>query len=133
MIKNEIIILFLKNSRSRERERDRRRRSRTRSRSRSPRDRRSWATGGVRDRGSNRGGRHQPGANLRKPRWDLGRLEPFKKDFYVPSDTVINRDQRTIEEYRIDKEITLRGKNMPNPVFTFEEAGFPDYVMKEIK
>ncbi|XP_074102072.1 putative ATP-dependent RNA helicase DDX17 isoform X4 [Cotesia typhae] len=119
--------------RSRSRDRDRRRRSRSRSRSRSPRDRRGWGGGGVRDRGSNRGGRNQPGASLRKPRWDLGRLEPFKKDFYVPSDTVLNRDPRYIEQYRSEKEITLRGKCIPNPVFSFEEAGFPDYVMKEIK
>ncbi|KAK0168721.1 hypothetical protein PV327_002495 [Microctonus hyperodae] len=120
--------------RSRSRERDRRRRSRSRSRSRTPRDRRGWASTSVRDRGgSNRGGRNQPGANLRKPRWDLGRLEPFKKDFYVPSDSVLHRDMRVIEQYRSEKEISLRGKNIPNPVFLFDEAGFPDYVMKEIK
>jgi len=38
-----------------------------------------------------------------------------------------------VEQYRVEKEITLRGKNIPNPVFEFEEAGFPDYVLKEIK
>ncbi|XP_043280348.1 probable ATP-dependent RNA helicase DDX17 [Venturia canescens] len=122
--------------RSRSRDRDRRRRSRTRSRSRSPRDRRGWASGPTRERsgmGSGRGGRNQPGANLRKPRWDLNRLEPFKKDFYIPSDVVHNRDPRIIEQYRSDKEITLRGSSIPNPVFTFDEAGFPDYVIKEIK
>ncbi|XP_011311038.1 probable ATP-dependent RNA helicase DDX17 [Fopius arisanus] len=120
--------------RSRSRERERRRRSRSRTRSRSPRDRRGWGGGGVRDRGGgNRGGRNQPGANLRKPRWDMGRLEPFKKDFYIPCDAVIHRDPRIIEQYRSQKEITLRGKSIPNPVFTFDEAGFPDYVIKEIK
>ncbi|XP_012259029.1 probable ATP-dependent RNA helicase DDX17 isoform X2 [Athalia rosae] len=123
--------------RSRSRDKERRRRSRSRSRSRSPRDRRGWGGGGPgRDRGGGggaRGGRGQPGANLRKPRWDLSRLEPFKKDFYVPNDTVQNRDPRIVEQYRSDKEITLKGKNIPNPVFTFEEAGFPDYVLKEVK
>lgn len=83
--------------------------------------------------GGGRGGRNQPGANLRKPRWDLSRLEPFKKDFYIPSDVVHNRDPRIVEQYRSDKEITLRGSNIPNPVLTFDEAGFPDYVIKEIK
>ncbi|KAL6431226.1 hypothetical protein ACFW04_007135 [Cataglyphis niger] len=120
--------------RSRSRDRDRRRRSRTRSRSRSPRDRRSWGVSGGRERPSNsRSSRGQPGANLRKPRWDLSRLEPFKKDFYIPHDAVQNRDPRIVEQYRVEKEITLRGKNIPNPVFNFEEAGFPDYVLKEIK
>lgn len=60
-------------------------------------------------------------------------MEPFKKDFYVPCDTVQNRDPRVVEQYRSDKEITLRGKSIPNPVFTFDEAGFPDYVLREIK
>lgn len=115
---------------SRSRDRDRRRRSRTRSRSRS-RDRRGW--GGLRDRGGGRNGRGQPGANLKKPRWDMSRLEPFKKDFYIPCDSVQNRDPRSVEQYRSEKEITLRGKGIPNPVFTFEEAGFPEYVMREIK
>ncbi|XP_012222025.1 probable ATP-dependent RNA helicase DDX17 [Linepithema humile] len=120
--------------RSRSRDRDRRRRSRTRSRSRSPRDRRSWGGSGGRDRpSSSRSSRGQPGANLRKPRWDLSRLEPFKKDFYIPHDAVQNRDPRVVEQYRVEKEITLRGKSIPNPVFDFDEAGFPDYVLKEIK
>ncbi|KAM0729118.1 putative ATP-dependent RNA helicase DDX17 [Formica fusca] len=120
--------------RSRSRDRDRRRRSRSRSRSRSPRDRRSWGGSGGRDRPSNsRSSRGQPGANLRKPRWDLSRLEPFKKDFYIPHEAVQNRDPRIVEQYRAEKEITLRGKNIPNPVFNFDEAGFPDYVLKEIK
>lgn len=63
----------------------------------------------------------------------MSRLEPFKKDFYVPCNSVQNRDCRIVEQYRCDKEITLKGKGIPNPVFTFEEAGFPDYVMREIK
>ncbi|XP_043464025.1 probable ATP-dependent RNA helicase DDX17 isoform X2 [Leptopilina heterotoma] len=122
--------------RSRSKDRDRRRRTRSRSRSRSPRDRRNWGGGRDRDRdrgGNSRGGRNQPGANLKKPKWDLSRLEPFKKDFYIPRDVVQNRDPRIIEQYRSDKEITLRGRSIPNPVFYFEEAGFPEYVIKEIK
>ncbi|KYN03947.1 putative ATP-dependent RNA helicase DDX17, partial [Cyphomyrmex costatus] len=98
------------------------------------RDRRSWGGSGGRDRpSSSRNSRGQPGANLRKPRWDLSRLEPFKKDFYIPHNTVQNRDPRVVEQYRAEKEITLRGKSIPNPVFNFDEAGFPDYVLREIK
>ena len=33
----------------------------------------------------------QPGGRLRKPFWDMASLEPFKKDFYVPSAAVVNR------------------------------------------
>lgn len=96
-----------------------------------------WGGGGgggsVRDRGAGRSSRNQPGANLKRPRWDFSRLEAFKKDFYIPHTSVQSRDLHTVEKYRSEKEITLRGKNIPNPVFTFEEAGFPDYVLKEIK
>lgn len=101
------------------------RRDRRRSRSR---DR------GGRDRGYGGGGgrRNQAGANLRKPRWDLSRLEPFKKDFYVPHASVSNRSYYQVEDWRKSKEITLKGKNVPDPVLSFEEAGFPDYVMGEL-
>lgn len=91
--------------------------SRDRRRSRS-RDR------GGRDRGHIGGGRRsQAGANLRKPRWDLSRLEPFKKDFYVPHAAVSNRSYYQVDDWRKSKEITLKGKNVPDPVLSFEEAG----------
>jgi hypothetical protein len=75
----------------------------------------------------------QPGGSLRKPHWDLSRLQPFRKDFYVPHPDVANKPQHEVEEYRSSKEITLKGRSIPNPVWTFDEAGFPDYVMKEIR
>lgn len=54
------------------------------------RDRRSRSP--VRRRGGGgRGGRGDPGSNLRKPRWDTKKLEPFKKNFYMPHETVHNR------------------------------------------
>lgn len=33
----------------------------------------------------------QPGERLRKPRWDMSSLQPFRKDFYVPHQNVVNR------------------------------------------
>jgi hypothetical protein len=33
----------------------------------------------------------QPGERLRKPRWDMSSLQPFRKDFYVPHPNVVNR------------------------------------------
>ncbi|KAL1501305.1 hypothetical protein ABEB36_006650 [Hypothenemus hampei] len=102
------------------------RRDRRRSRSR---DR------GGRDRGHHGGGgrRGQAGNNLRKPRWDFSRLEPFKKEFYVPHQAVSDRPYYQIEEWRKNKEITLKGKSIPDPVLNFEEAGFPDYVLTELR
>ncbi|GJQ68475.1 hypothetical protein Trydic_g17052 [Trypoxylus dichotomus] len=105
-------------------------RSGRRSRSRDRRRSRS------RDRGYGGGGggrRNTAGANLRKPRWDLSRLEPFKKDFYIPHPKVSNRSVYEIEDWRRSKEISLKGKSTPEPVLSFDEAGFPDYVMSEIR
>lgn len=128
------VILMCFSDRDRDRDRDNYRdRDRRRDRSRSRehyRDDRRGGGGGSSGRGLK--GR-QPGGSLRKPHWDLSRLQPFRKDFYVPHPDVANKPQHEVEEYRSSKEITLKGRSIPNPVWTFDEAGFPDYVMKEIR
>ena len=81
--------------------------------------------------GGGKGG--QPGGNLRKPKWDQYTLVPFEKHFYNPHPNLLNPDPKAVEAYRADKEITIvRGGNTPAPITSFEEAGLPDYVMKEI-
>ncbi|XP_068244307.1 uncharacterized protein [Palaemon carinicauda] len=75
----------------------------------------------------------QPGERLRKPKWDLTRLAPFEKNFYQPTPQVLSRSQYEVEQYRNEKEITLRGKNIPNPIQYFTDYNFPDYVMAEIR
>ncbi|RJE17329.1 hypothetical protein PHISCL_10334, partial [Aspergillus sclerotialis] len=37
------------------------------------------------------------------------------------------------DEFRRKNEITVQGRNVPRPVETFDEAGFPSYVMSEVK
>ncbi|XP_058810755.1 uncharacterized protein LOC131675694 [Phymastichus coffea] len=74
----------------------------------------------------------QPGERLRKPRWDMSSLPPFRKDFYRPHPNVCGRSPHVVEAYRSDKEITVKGTNVPSPNIYFEEGGFPDYVMSEI-
>ncbi|CAH1723669.1 probable ATP-dependent RNA helicase DDX5 isoform X1 [Aphis gossypii] len=96
------------------------------------RDRRSRSP--IRRRGGGgRGGRGDPGSNLRKPRWETKKLEPFKKDFYLPHEAVHNRSKSEIEKYREEKEITLVGENIPKPIFKFDESGFPEIIIKELK
>ncbi|XP_045611450.1 probable ATP-dependent RNA helicase DDX5 isoform X1 [Procambarus clarkii] len=117
--------------------RNRRSRSRSRSRSRDRRrSREDWGShGGWSPAGSARPslkGR-QPGERLRKPRWDLSKLTPFEKNFYQPTPTVLNRPAYEVEKYRNEKEITLRGKNIPNPIQYFSDYNFMDCVMAEIK
>lgn len=93
--------------------------------------------GGGRDAGRGFGGgsfkNQQPGERLRKPRWDMGSLQPFRKDFYQPHTNVDNRGPLVVEAYRSDKEITIKGTNIPGPNIYFEEGGFPEYVLNEIR
>lgn len=74
-----------------------------------------------------------PGSNLQKPDWAFENLKPFKKDNYKPHSNVESRHPREIEMYRQDKQITLKGEKIPNPIQYFEEGNFPDYVMHGIK
>ncbi|KAL9263230.1 DEAD-box ATP-dependent RNA helicase 20-like protein [Drosera capensis] len=66
-------------------------------------------------------------------RIDLDGLTPFKKNFYVESREVAAMTEEEVEEYRVKREITVEGKDVPRPVKSFEDIGFPDYVMEEIK
>lgn len=42
------------------------------------------------------------------------------------------RSDHEIDSYRHSKEITLKGDDIPKPVFRFDEVNFPDFVIKEI-
>lgn len=75
---------------------------------------------------------NQIGETLRKPNWDNSKLTPFAKDFYDPHPDVVNRSNEEVEEYYESKEITV-SKNAPKPILSFEEANFPEYVMKEVR
>ena len=44
-----------------------------------------------------------------------------------------NRPQRDIDEFRKSNEMSVHGRNIPRPVETFDEAGFPQYVLSEVK
>ncbi|KAJ0075395.1 hypothetical protein Patl1_33487 [Pistacia atlantica] len=63
---------------------------------------------------------------------DLDGLTPFEKNFYVESPSVAAMSERDVEEYRKQREITIEGRDVPKPVKSFRDVGFPDYVMQEI-
>ena len=64
---------------------------------------------------------------------DPASLPAFEKDFYVEHTNVTNRTDGEVEAYRRKCEMTVEGHDVPRPVESFEEAGFPEYVMSEIK
>ncbi|KAI1432739.1 Phosphomethylpyrimidine kinase-domain-containing protein [Xylaria sp. CBS 124048] len=83
--------------------------------------------GGGGDRMSNLG------AGLSKPQWDLGKLPKFEKSFYKEDEAVASRPTSEVDRFRRDHQITIAGRDVPKPVETFDEAGFPRYVMDEVK
>ncbi|KAL2012653.1 hypothetical protein VTN00DRAFT_178 [Thermoascus crustaceus] len=73
------------------------------------------------------------GSGLKAQNWDLSTLPKFEKSFYKEHPDVTNRSARDVEQFRKEKEITVQGRNVPRPVETFDEAGFPQYVLSEVK
>lgn len=83
--------------------------------------------GGGGDRMSNLG------AGLKTQNWDLDSLPKFEKSFYKEDPAVAARSQADVDAFRKEHQIAVQGSNVPKPVETFDEAGFPGYVMNEVK
>ncbi|KAF8802418.1 DEAD-domain-containing protein [Phlegmacium glaucopus] len=83
--------------------------------------------GGHDDRMSNLGG------GLRTVDWSSTKLEHFEKNFYIEDKRVTTRSERETEEFRRLKEIKVQGRNVPRPVTSFDEVGFPEYLMSSIR
>ncbi|OAA67051.1 RNA helicase [Niveomyces insectorum RCEF 264] len=83
--------------------------------------------GGGGDRMSNLG------ANLHKQEWDMATLPKFEKSFYKEHASVSQRSAGEVEKFRREHAISVVGRDVPKPVETFDEAGFPRYVIDEVK
>jgi len=88
--------------------------------------------GGSYGRGNDRMG--ELGANLENINWEqeLQKLPKFEKNFYIEDPRVRDMTPAQLEQCRKDMDLQIFGHNVPNPVSTFEEAGFPGYVLKEV-
>ncbi|RMZ71520.1 atp-dependent rna helicase dbp2 [Pyrenophora seminiperda CCB06] len=64
---------------------------------------------------------------------DLDTMPKFEKSFYKEDPAVSARSAEEVAEYRKEHQMTVKGENIPKPVTTFDEAGFPSYVMNEVK
>ncbi|ESW07550.1 hypothetical protein PHAVU_010G139400 [Phaseolus vulgaris] len=62
----------------------------------------------------------------------LDGLPHFEKNFYIESPAVRAMTDAEVNEYRQQREITVEGRDIPKPVKTFQDAGFPEYVLQEI-
>ncbi|PWW75458.1 P-loop containing nucleoside triphosphate hydrolase protein [Tuber magnatum] len=73
------------------------------------------------------------GAGLKAQSWDMNSLPKFEKSFYKEAPTVASRTSTEIEAFRLEKQMRVQGRDVPKPVVDFDEAGFPSYVMNEVK
>jgi ATP-dependent RNA helicase DDX5/DBP2 len=55
----------------------------------------------------------------------MSTLTEFKKNFYVEDPRVSNRSENEIREFRDKNEMKVFGTNVPRPITSFDEAGFP--------
>lgn len=63
----------------------------------------------------------------------MNSLPKFEKAFYKEHPAVAARTQAEVDAYRKENQMSVQGRNVPKPVTTFDEAGFPGYVMSEVK
>ncbi|KAL3067373.1 hypothetical protein OYC64_017165 [Pagothenia borchgrevinki] len=70
-----------------------------------------------------------PGERLRKKKWNMDDLPKFEKNFYTEHPEVQHLSQFEMEEFRRNKEITVRGSGCPKAIPAFHQAQFPQYVM----
>ncbi|RMJ16163.1 ATP-dependent RNA helicase DBP2 [Fusarium euwallaceae] len=73
------------------------------------------------------------GAGLKQQEWDVSTLPKFEKSFYKEHEDVASRTDAEVEAFRRKHQMTIAGSDVPKPVETFDEAGFPRYVMDEVK
>ncbi|XP_012673588.1 probable ATP-dependent RNA helicase DDX5 isoform X2 [Clupea harengus] len=73
-----------------------------------------------------------PGEGLRKKHWNLDELPKFEKNFYKEHPDVTHRPPQELEQFRRTNEVTVKGRDCPNPILQFYEASFPTYVMDVI-
>ncbi|OIW04931.1 hypothetical protein TanjilG_15676 [Lupinus angustifolius] len=64
---------------------------------------------------------------------NLDGLPHFEKNFYSEAPTVKAMTEDEVNEYRQQREITVEGRDVPKPVKTFHDVGFPEYVIQEIE
>lgn len=95
-----------------------------------------YGGGGYGGSGGYGGGGDRMGAlgqGLKEQQWDLDALPKFEKSFYKEDPAVTARSEEEVTAFRKENQIAVQGSNVPRPVTTFDEAGFPAYVMNEVK
>ncbi|EGC39333.1 hypothetical protein DICPUDRAFT_27074 [Dictyostelium purpureum] len=74
----------------------------------------------------------QFGSALTDLKWDLSKLQRFEKNFYHENEELTRTSDEEIEEFRESCMMTVKGRDIPKPIIHFNQAPFPNYLMKEI-
>ena len=82
--------------------------------------------------GGSGGGGGGLGSNLQQIDFKNTELAHFEKDFYIEHPDVVARSEREAQEWRASKQISVDGTDVPKPVYTFDEASMPEYVLSEV-
>jgi len=95
---------------------------------------------GSRGGGSRKGGRNefgiifgQAGAGLRRVDWSREDLPHFQKNFYREHASVNKMSDNDVKQWREENSICVIGKDIPKPICAFDQTGFPEYIMSEIR
>ena len=56
----------------------------------------------------------------------------FEKSFYKEADAVRNRTPAEVDAFRAEKQMRVQGRDVPKPVTTFDEAGFPSMSPRDL-
>ncbi|GMH33579.1 hypothetical protein BSKO_01413 [Bryopsis sp. KO-2023] len=64
---------------------------------------------------------------------DYSGISDFQKNFYQEHPTVTSRSEEEVARFRFERQIAVEPPNAPRPIQSFEEVGFPDYIMAKIK
>ncbi|KAL5532837.1 DBP2_1 [Sanghuangporus sanghuang] len=69
------------------------------------------------------------GSHLHSIDWGKQQLTKFEKNFYVEDKRASDRSDKEVQDFRRDKQVIVAGRNVPKPIFSFDETGFPEYIM----
>ena len=99
------------------------------------------ARGGFRSRHQDLAWRHQSGgrssdraAGTSSASWETSNLQPIQKNIYSSGAASRTVATSVVEKYRTEKDIKImKGEeSCPNPVMTFKDGNFPDYINTEV-
>jgi ATP-dependent RNA helicase DDX5/DBP2 len=85
------------------------------------------------------------GDSLQSIDWSSKTLKTFSRNFYKvitqimlitivlqEHKSVTDRSDDEVRKFRKDNQMSVKGDNIPRPVTTFDEAGFPKYILETL-